>query len=162
MFCWTDKIFRFDYTALVKKIESKSVENWQSQANVLISRIFLNILFAELILSKTVVFFYEAHEPCDKKSLESKWICTNQTRLLRIYILACFLSAHFSPFGQIFRAYHIPNEDFQTYKPYGNYLSDLILRRLMLMIPYNSFRFCRLCWWRISFKSHNCGKTNAY
>ena len=60
-------------------------------------RITLSRLALELVLSKTVVFFYEAHETCDKKSLEN----------------------HFSQYGQLFRTFHIMEEDFQTPKPYG-------------------------------------------
>lgn len=51
----------------------------------------------ELILSKTVAFFYEAHEYCDKRKLEQ----------------------HFNQFGQVFRAFQMMDEEFNSHKNYG-------------------------------------------
>ena len=54
-------------------------------------------LAIELCLSRTCVFFYEAHQYCDKRVLEK----------------------HFSQYGQVFRAFQFLEEDNQTPKNYG-------------------------------------------
>ena len=54
-------------------------------------------LAIELTLSRTVVFFYEAHQYCEKKVLEK----------------------HFSQYGQVFRTFQFFEEDNQTPKNYG-------------------------------------------
>ena len=60
-------------------------------------RTALSKLAIELVLSRSVVFFYEAHEYCKKAKLE----------------------AHFAQYGSVFRAFHFMEEDFQNYKSYG-------------------------------------------
>ena len=55
-------------------------------------------LAMELVLSKTVVFFYEAHQYCDKRTLEK----------------------HFSQYGQVFRTFQFfEEENSQAHRSYG-------------------------------------------
>ncbi len=67
-------------------------------------KVTLSKLAMELILSKTVVFFYEAHEYCDKQKLEQ----------------------HFKQYGQVYRAFQFLEEDMQRPKSYGfvDFLGD--------------------------------------
>lgn len=58
-------------------------------------KVALSKLAIELVLSETVVFFYEAHLYCDNRHLEQ----------------------HFSQYGQIFRVMHLPQEE--SNKTYG-------------------------------------------
>ena len=60
-------------------------------------KVAVSKLAMELVLSRTTVFFYEAHEHCDKKQLEE----------------------HFIQYGSIYRTYHFAQDDFQSHKTYG-------------------------------------------
>ena len=61
------------------------------------AKVTLSKLAMELVLSKSVVFFHEAHEYCSKPKLE----------------------AHFKEFGQVFRTFQFLEEDMKTAKSYG-------------------------------------------
>ncbi len=60
-------------------------------------KITLSKLAMELVLSRTVLFFYEAHLPIDRRHLDQ----------------------HFTQFGQVFRSFQFTNDDFTENRIYG-------------------------------------------